>query len=316
MSKILEAVARHATTLLFFCIFAGLIFPDLPPLFSPYLGVFVWLVLFLSMVQDDWTGTVRFVKRPGLVIGIGIWLLLVSPGLAWLLGKGLSLDGALLAAAVLWTASPPLMGSPALARFVGLDAPISLGVLLTVTAAAPFVMPVVVLVLLGLDLDVGVGEMLLRLAVFVGSAFLAALLFRRVLGDGGRRRFAPGFDAGLVAALILFALGIVDGLAARFADDPGHVLRILAFVVGLTALLFVSGGLAFLFLGRRFALTVGLSSGLRNMAILLGAVPAAVNAEILLFLAVAQFPIYMAPAMLKPLARRLAAGGDGPASGK
>ena len=93
------------------------------------------------------------------------------------------------------------------------------------------------------------------------------------------------------------------------------MLRILAFVIGLTALLFVSGGLAFLFLGRRFALTVGLSSGLRNMAILLGAVPSAVNAEILLFLAVAQFPIYMAPAMLKPLARRLAAGTDRPTSG-
>ncbi|MYF87496.1 MAG: hypothetical protein F4178_14545, partial [Rhodospirillaceae bacterium] len=149
MSKILEAVARHATTLFFFCSFVGLIFPDLPPLFSPYLGVFVWLLLFLSMVQDDWAGTVRFVKRPGLVIGVGFWLLLISPGLAWLLGTGLSLDGALLAAAVLWTASPPLMGSPALARFVGLDAPLSLGALLSMTAAAPFVMPVVVLVLLG-----------------------------------------------------------------------------------------------------------------------------------------------------------------------
>lgn len=310
MSKVLEAVARHATTLLFFGIFVGLIFPALPPLFSPHLGVLVWLLLFFSMVQDDWTGTLGFLKRPGLVAGVGVWLFLVSPILAWLVGTGLSLDGALLAAAVLWSASPPLMGSPALARFVGLDAPLSLGVLLSMTAAAPFVMPVVVLVLLGIDLNVGVGEMLQRLLVFVGSAFVAALAFRRVLGDDNRRRYGRWVEIALLAALLLFALGIVDGLAARFAADPAHVLRVLAFVIGLTAVLFVLGSAGFLFVGRRFALTVGLSGGLRNMAILLGAVPAAVNADILLFLAVAQFPIYMAPALLKPLARRLAAAGD------
>jgi hypothetical protein len=51
------------------------------------------------------------------------------------------------------------------------------------------------------------------------------------------------------------------------------------------------GTIMFIFLGRLSALTVGLSSGMRNMAILLGALPSAINPDILLFLAMAQFPI-------------------------
>jgi BASS family bile acid:Na+ symporter len=47
------------------------------------------------------------------------------------------------------------------------------------------------------------------------------------------------------------------------------------------------------------------------MAILLGALPSAINHDILLFLAVAQFPIYMTPALLKPIVRRLVRNVDG-----
>jgi len=298
-------ITKHATALLFLSIFVGLIFPSLPPIFSPYLGHLVWLLLFFSMVQDEWKGTIKFVKRPGLAILVGVWLFMVSPGVVWLAAKGLALEAGILSVMVLWAASPPLMGSPALCRFTGLDAPLSLGVLMVMTLAAPVVMPVIVITLLGLDLQIGVDEMLIRLATFIGSALVPALIVRRLMVERTGKWVAPTVDFSLLAVLVLFAIGIIDGIANRFLDDPLHVLKVLAIAVVLIFSLQLVGTIIFIFLGRLPALTVGLSSGMRNMVILLGALPSAINPDILLFLAMVQFPIYMAPALLKPIVRWL-----------
>jgi len=263
------------------------------------------------MVQDEWKGTMEFLKRPRLAILVGVWLFLVSPGIIWLAGRGLALEGGILSVMVLWAASPPLMGSPALSRFTGLDASLSLGVLMVMTLAAPVVMPVIVIKLLGIDLQIGVGEMLFRLAAFIGSALVSALIARRLMVERTGKRVTPVLDFSLLAVLVLFAIGIVDGVANRFSGDPLHVLKVLAIAVSLIFSLQLIGSIIFISLGRLPALTVGLSSGMRNMAILLGALPSAINPDILLFLAMVQFPIYMAPALLKPIVRWLVRDGDG-----
>jgi BASS family bile acid:Na+ symporter len=54
------------------------------------------------------------------------------------------------------------------------------------------------------------------------------------------------------------------------------------------------------------ALALGLAAGNRNMGLMLAAAGAAVPDLTWLYFAVAQFPIYLMPAMLKPLARRVA----------
>ena len=53
---------------------------------------------------------------------------------------------------------------------------------------------------------------------------------------------------------------------------------------------------------------LGLAAGNRNMGLMLAAAGAAVPDLTWLYFAIAQFPIYLMPAMLKPLARRLTPG--------
>jgi BASS family bile acid:Na+ symporter len=202
------------------------------------------------------------------------------------------------------------MGSPALSRFTGLDAPLSLGVLMVMTLAAPLVMPVIVITLLGLGLQIEAGEMLFRLAAFIGSALVSALIVRRLMVDWAGNWFAPAQDFLLLTILVLFAIGIVDGVTNQFSDNPFHVLKMMAIAVVLIFSLQLVGTIMFIFLGRLPALTVGLSSGMRNMAILLGALPSAINPYILLFLEMVQFPIYMAPVLLRPIFRWLVQDGD------
>ena len=66
--------------------------------------------------------------------------------------------------------------------------------------------------------------------------------------------------------------------------------------------------LGFLWLGRPAAFTVGFLAGNRNMGLLLVVLPAGLHPDIALYFALAQFPIYILPALLKPLYGRLMGG--------
>ena len=299
--KVCKFILNYATALLFIGILVGLFIPVLPPILSPFLSIFIWLMLFITMLQCNWRRIVVILNRPFLIALIAIWLLLISPGIIFLAGYGLELDKKIIVLAVIWAAAPPLMGSPALCRFVGLDNSLSLGILMVTTIIAPFIMPFIVITGLGVDLQIGPMEMLLRLVLFVGSAFGLALTiqFTEVCLKGNW--VDPTLDLSLLMLLLLFAIGIVDGVTATFFKNPIFVIKLLVTAIILIIALHTFGTLIFIFLGRLPALTLGLSSGMRNMAILLGALPSSLNPDILLFLAIVQFPIYMAPVFLKPI---------------
>jgi len=59
------------------------------------------------------------------------------------------------------------------------------------------------------------------------------------------------------------------------------------------------------FLDRRDALTAGYCAGGRHNALLMAVLPASADADIFLFIAAVQFPLYLMPTLLEPLYRRL-----------
>ena len=54
------------------------------------------------------------------------------------------------------------------------------------------------------------------------------------------------------------------------------------------------------FLDRRDALTAGYCSGGRHNALLMAVLPASADADIFLFIAAVQFPLYLMPTLLEP----------------
>jgi len=100
-------------------------------------------------------------------------------------------------------------------------------------------------------------------------------------------------------------------VTASLLARPGTVLLWLGAAFAANLLLQLAGTAAFAWLGTRGALTAGLLLGNRNMGLLLAALPAGVNPDIGLFIAVAQIPIYTLPAASQPLLRRLLTGAAG-----
>jgi BASS family bile acid:Na+ symporter len=100
--------------------------------------------------------------------------------------------------------------------------------------------------LLGLELDISAAQLMQRLAIFIGGAFATALVIRWLAGAERLTRLGGPISGVAVLMLIVFGIGVVDGVTETFLTQPGRVLlfALCAFIAnfGLQAV----GGLVFL----------------------------------------------------------------------
>ena len=144
-----------------------------------------------------------------------------------------------------------------------------------------------------------------RFGILAGSA-LIGLILRRIVGPEAVERQRQRIDGFNILVLFVFVAAIMEGVAARFLATP-------LFMVGLAALVFAVffamvclTALVFAVAGRKRALTLGLMAAQRNAGLMLAATGGALPDLTWLYFAFAQFPIYLSPLLLRPLARRIA----------
>ncbi len=300
---------RHAAPLLAGALALGLLVPPLAAALRPFLTPAVIGLLAAALLRVDWRQVRGHVGRPVLAVMLLVWMMVVVPVLVWLGVAAIGLPPTLVAALVLWASSPVLTAVPAFALLFGLDAELALLTMLATSLLQPIVQPPLALALLGLELDIGLGALMARLAGIVAVAFIVAAVVRRWLGFERLRGAAPAVGGFAVVMLIIFAVGVIDGVAEALLADPARVFLFIAAAFVASFALQALGGVIFWWLERPTALSAALASGNRNMAILIAAMGASAPADFALFFAVVQFPIYLVPAMLGPVYRRLLRGG-------
>ncbi len=304
-SQFLTVLARHARPVLAGGIFAGLLLPDLAALLRPLMEAAVVTSLTLSMLRTDWPSIVAYGRRParaGTALG---WILLGAPALTLAAVAALGVPAGLAVALVFAAAAPPVTAAPAFALLLGLDAALALVVLVVGTALLPLTLGPVAFWLLDLELSVGLGPFLLRIAIFIGLPFLVSGISRRYIQRGWLDARATEINGAIVLALVVFAIGIMDGVTARLLADPWTVAGFAGAAFALNFALQALGTGAFLWMGRRQALTMGLCSGYRNMAIMLVLTAGIAGPDMWLYVAMAQLPMYILPMLTNPLYRRL-----------
>ncbi len=304
---ILDYLGRHATRFLAGGALLGLLVPQLATLARPLLILGLVVPLIIALLRLDWGAIAAYAQRPLLVGAIVLWMLVVSPALMWMALKLFELPAALVQALVLMTAAAPIISCAALSLIMGLDAALAVVVVVACTALMPFSLPTVALALLGLNIDIDLATFMLRLALIVGGSFAAALIVRKYVPRETLAANARVLDGVSVAILLIFILAIMDGVTAVALARPGYValVTLAAFVanIGLQAL----GALVALKLGLRQALTVGFMTGNCNMGLVMVALADKADFDVIVFFAMAQLPMYMLPALLTPLYRRLLA---------
>ena len=312
-SGVVQAFARlgrQGTRALAALVFIGIAVPPLGALLKPYVTAAIFLLLCVSFMRVDIAALRAHMKRPGIVLAATVWSTLVVPLMIGLTCVATGLDKHapdLFLGLMLQAVASPMMAAPALAALMGLDATLVLIALVTCTAFVPFTAPIFAYLFFGAQLMLSPVALGVKLFAILGGSLLVAAVIRRIAGAAAIERYREPIDGLNILLLLVFVTAVMGTVAGSFLADPLQVgaILLLSFAVffvflGLTVLIFKK-------LGRKHALALGLMVAQRNMGLMLAAAGGVLPDPVWIYFALSQFPIYLSPQLLMPLARRLTA---------
>ena len=303
---LLAFIGRHGARAFALSIFLGLALPQLAAGARPLLPVTILLFVTMNVLRADFHAVGRVMADPRRLAAALGWSFVCPPlvvGACIALLRPLDVEPGLLLGLALFGAAPPLVAAPAYAMLLGLPSAFALTVVVFGMALSPLTAPLVAGALAGAGVPIDPAALGFRLAWMLGGATLLGLLVRRLVSRERIVRASAPLDGFGVVMFLVFAVAVMDGVAAALMAQP---LRVLGYT-----------GLAFAVCGAGFALTLralrsfepretfslAVATGLRNMGILVAVMPEVPPATFLFF-AVMQVPVYCAPQLLRPLAAR------------
>jgi BASS family bile acid:Na+ symporter len=301
-------LGRQGTRALAASIFLGLAVPPLASYVKPYLGETVFVLLLFSYLRTDPAAFRRYVRAPAIVIAAALWVMVALPlifGTIYALSGVRDYMPALYTILILQIAIAPITSSAAFAALMGLDVALSLTTLIAASAISPVTTVAFSYLFLGTSLFSPV-ELGLKLFFFFASSGAVAYAIRRLAGQEWIERQKEPIDGLNVIAVFIFAVAALDGVPRHFMEAPLFSFALLGLVVAVTVLLVAVTVLAFLRAGIRSGLVIGFAAAFRNLGLVMAAIGTTLPDVAWFYFALSQFPIYLMPALVTPLARRLA----------
>ena len=309
LAAALTHVGRHGTLVAAASIFVGLAVPDLAAAFKPYLGEAIIAMLMLAFLRVDPVELRYHFTRPRLIAAATVWAMLIVPAVLGMVFLAFGLDQrmpGLYFMLVLQMSAPGLMSSPALAALLGLDVALTLASLIVWIAITPLTASLFTHFYLGTALASPLGFGLKLFFIIAGCAVAGAVI-RRATGQSFIEAQRERIDGLSVLAMFMFAVAAMDGVTEHFRANPLLVIELTALAFALALAMMAITALVFLRAGRARAFAIGLIAGNRNIGLMLAATGFVVPDIAWLYFALAQFPIYLLPHLLKPLAKRFSA---------
>lgn len=302
MLRALAFLGRHAGAALAVGILVGIVLPPLAAVAAPLLIPSIVLLLVVALIRLDGRQILVLVRRPAASVAVVVWVLAIVPvlmtGVVALIEPAPKLGTAM----VLSAACPPIMSAIAFCFMVGLDAALATVVIFAAIFIVPLTLPPLALLLLGLKLDIDVVSFMLRLAAITGGSLLIAIAIRFAAARAAIERRRDLLDGIAVVGLLVFAVAIMDGVGRAALERPGYVAATLVAAFAANVGMQAAGGLAFAWMARKQALAVAMLTGNRNMGLLLAALGAAAEFDVVLYLALGQIPVFLTP-LAKPIYR-------------
>ena len=308
--RVLAWIGRQGTRAVAALVFIGIAVPPLGNVLKPFVTEAVFLLLVVSFMRVDVAALRRYMRRPGVVLAATAWSTLVVPLLAGVICSATGFDKQspdLFLGIMLQSVASPMMASPAIASLMGLDATLVLITLVTSTALVPFSAPVFAYMFFGDALMLSPLALGVKLFAILAGSLLVAAAIRRIIGAAAIARYRDPIDGLNILFLLVFVTAVMGTVAGSFLADPLKITAILVFVFAVFFALLGVTVLIFRKLGRERALALGLMVSQRNMGLMLAATQGALPAGTWLYFALCQFPIYITPQLLRPIARAKAA---------
>jgi BASS family bile acid:Na+ symporter len=299
-------LGRQGTRALAASVFLGLAVPPLAAYVKPYLGETVFVLLLFSYLRADPHAFERYLRAPRLPILAALWVMIAAPLVfcgAFALTGLADINPALYYIMVLHIATPPITSSAAFAALIGLDVAFSLVTLIACSALSPITTVAFSYLFLGSSMFSPL-ELGLKLLFFFAASALVAYVIRRIAGQAWIERQKEPIDGLNVIAVFIFAVAAMDGVPRYVMADPLFALGLLALISALTCILIGASVLLFLRAGIDRGLVIGFLASFRNLGVVMAAIGTALPELAWFYFALAQFPIYLMPQIVKPLAQR------------
>ncbi|MCF8031737.1 MAG: hypothetical protein K9K66_00900 [Desulfarculaceae bacterium] len=312
-SIFLAWLGRQGTRALAALVLLGIAWPWLGEQLKPWVSEAVFVLLALAFLRLDPARLRAYLGRPLLVILATLYNGLATPLVFGLACGWLGMEAAwpaLFTGLVLQAVTPPMMATPALAALMGLDATLVLVSMVLGSALVPFTAPLLGHWFLGEGLALEPMALGLKLLGLLAGSALTGLVLRRLAGAAAIERRRAELDGLNVLVLFVFVAAIMGGVGPAFLAAPLATLGLTALAFGVFFLLLAATTGVFLWAGRDRALALGVMAASRNLGLMLAALGPALPGLTWLYFALSQFPIYLAPHMLRPLARRWTGAGQ------
>jgi hypothetical protein len=307
LTAALAWLGRQGTRALAASVFFGLSVPPLAAYVKPYLGETVFVLLLFSYLRTDPAAFARYLKAPGLTIVAALWVMVAVPllfGSAYVLSGIREASPALYTIMILQCAITPITSSAAFAALMGLDVAFALAALIVSNAVSPVTSVAFSYLFLGTSLFSPI-ELGVKLFFFFAASGAIAYSIRRIAGQAWIERQKEPIDGLNVIAVFIFAIAAMDGVPRYVMADPLFALELLGLIFVLTVVLIGLSVLVFLRAGLDRGLIIGMLAAFRNIGVIMAAVGASLPDLAWFYFAMVQFPIYLLPMLLKPLAKWL-----------
>lgn len=308
LTKPLAWIGRYGTQGFALSIFVGLALPQFAAAARPLLAVTIFIFVMLTFARAEEASVRALLKAPKPLILASLWLIIAPAVLITLMlaciGRA-NLDPGLVLGLAVMGAAPPIMSAPAIAMLLGLEPTLLLSAVLVTTAAAPVVSPLLIDIIAGAAVPLDTSILIQRLVLLIGGAIVGAFVLRKVMGMERIRANRQTFDGIGVLMYFLFAIAAMDGVMEAALTQPARVAQFLAFAFAMAALGFLMAWLALRWLPATDRFLLGYCTCQRNMGLLIAALGASAPKTTFLFFALAQFPIYLMPMVMKLVAKRL-----------
>jgi hypothetical protein len=304
--QVLSWIGRQGTRAVAALVFIGIAVPPLGALLKPYVTEAIFLLLCVAFMRVDVAAVLGHMRRPGIVLAATAWTTLAVPLLFGIVCLSAGFEQRapdLFLGVMLQGVASPIMAGPAFAALMGLDATVVLVTLVASTALVPLTAPLFAYIFLGGVLTLSPLSLGVKLFAILGGSLLAAALIRRVVGVAAIERHKEPIDGLNILLMLVFVDAVMGGVAGSFMIAPWQTTGILLLSFAIFFTVFALSALVLRKIAGRHALALALLVAQRNMGLMLAATAGALPGGTWLYFALAQFPLYLSPHLLRPLAR-------------
>lgn len=318
LGKVSEGERSVSSILIAGAVLAGAVFPGVSAHAYPYAFHSLILVVLFSFMMLE-TGLSELFSRihPLTRLALG-WQALALPALATAICLAAQADANVTAVLVATSTAGSVFASPTLARLMGLNQAVAAQTMVLSTLVMPATLLIFSEIAGIVPPDMSLFIYLQHIVFFLVAPLVLAAIYwetaaaRPALAERSHRLL----HWASTLALLVFCFGVMSRLHVSDGPEP-PLAKYIVIVCGSVVVGYVGTALLFRSLGRRDSLTLGMLAANRNVALAFALLGEALPEDVLVYVALAQFPIFLAPVILRlvnMLARRRARDEAPPAS--